>query len=39
LREAGSQARRPGQQSDRDFMGRYFSELEELTAESWLRSE
>lgn len=39
LREAGSQARRPGQQSDRNFMGRYFSELEELTAESWLRSE
>nr|WP_283815235.1 DUF1186 domain-containing protein [Bradyrhizobium sp. JYMT SZCCT0180] len=38
LRDVGSQARRPEQQSDRDFTARYFSELEKLTAESWLRS-
>jgi hypothetical protein len=39
LREAGSQAQLPEQPSDRDFTDGYFSELEELTAESWLRSE
>jgi hypothetical protein len=33
-----SQVRQPEQQSDRDFNALYFSELEELTAESWLRS-
>ena len=38
LREARSQARRTEQQSDRDSTGSYFSELEQLTAESWLRS-
>ena len=38
LRESGSQTRPPEQQSDRDFNARYFSELEELTAEGWLRS-
>jgi hypothetical protein len=38
LREADSQAPRNEQQSDRDFMAPYFSELEKLTAESWLRS-
>lgn len=38
LREAGSQARQPDQESDRDFMGPYLSELETLTAEDWLRS-
>jgi len=38
LREARSQAPQPEHQSDRDFIGPYFSELEELTAEDWLRS-
>ena len=38
LRESGSQTRPPGQQSDRDFIASYFSELEKLTAEGWLRS-
>ena len=38
LREVRSQAPRTEQQSDHDFTGPYFSELEELTAESWLRS-
>jgi hypothetical protein len=38
MRDVKSQARRPEQQSDHDFNALYFSELEELTAESWLRS-
>lgn len=39
MREPASQTRPSEQQSDRDFTAAYFSELEELTAESWLRSE
>jgi hypothetical protein len=38
LREAGSQAGGSEPQSERDFEDPYFSELEELTAEDWLRS-
>jgi hypothetical protein len=38
LHDARSRARRPEQQSDHDFNALYFSELEKLTAESWLRS-
>lgn len=38
LHESGSEAPRPEQQSDRDVMLPYFSELEKLTAEDWLRS-
>ena len=38
LRESGPRTRPPGQQSDRDFIASYFSELEKLTAEGWLRS-
>jgi hypothetical protein len=38
LREPNSRTGPPGQQSDRDFAASYFSELEKLTAEGWLRS-
>ena len=38
VREARSQTRRSEHESHRDSTGRYFSELERLTAESWLRS-
>jgi hypothetical protein len=38
LRESDSQTRRSGQSSDRDPISGYFSELEELTAASWLRT-
>jgi hypothetical protein len=38
MREVPSQTHPSGQQSDRDFVGPYLAELEQLTAESWLRS-
>jgi hypothetical protein len=38
MREVRAQSPRPEPQPDRDFMVPYISELEELTAESWLRS-
>jgi hypothetical protein len=38
LRESRSQTRPSEQQSDGDFVAAYFSDLETLTAESWLRS-
>jgi len=38
LRDSGPQAGPSEQSPDRDFNASYFSELEELTAEGWLRS-
>ena len=38
MREIPSQTQPSGQRSDRDFVGPYLAELEQLTAEGWLRS-
>jgi hypothetical protein len=38
MREIPSRTQPSGQQSDRDFVGPYLAELEQLTAEGWLRS-